>query len=40
LQASLSHTCIVAYHEAFADAGKLCVVTELVRGGDLGSLIA
>ena len=30
----------MSFHEAFLDhGGKLCVVTELVAGGDLGRLI-
>jgi NIMA (never in mitosis gene a)-related kinase len=40
LQASLSHPNIITYYEAFCDHDKLCVVTELVAGGDLGSHLA
>ena len=40
LLASLSHPNIISYYEAFCDHNKLCVVTELVNGGDLGSFIA
>lgn len=39
LLASLQHPNIITYYEAFADHDKLCVVTELVMGGDLGSFI-
>lgn len=39
LLASLAHPNIIGYYEAFCDHDKLCVVTELVQGGDLGSFI-
>jgi serine/threonine protein kinase len=39
LLASLSHPNLVSFYEAFCDGGKLCIVTELVRGGDLSTLI-
>lgn len=39
LLASLNHPNIIAYYEAFCDHDKLCVVTEIVQGGDLGTFI-
>ncbi|KAI7836760.1 hypothetical protein COHA_009398 [Chlorella ohadii] len=39
LLASLSHPTIISYFEAFCDRDKLCVVTEIVQGGDLGTFI-
>ena len=36
---TLQHPNIITYYEAFADHDKLCVVTELVMGGDLGTFI-
>ncbi|EFN56596.1 hypothetical protein CHLNCDRAFT_11527, partial [Chlorella variabilis] len=39
LLASLSHPNLTTFYEAFCDHGKLCLVLELVGGGDLGSLI-
>jgi NIMA (never in mitosis gene a)-related kinase len=39
LLASLNHPNIIAYYEAFCDHDKLCVVTEIVQGGDLGSFV-
>lgn len=39
LLASLRHPALVTYYEAFCDHDKLCVVTELVQGGDLGSFL-
>lgn len=39
LLASLDHPNIISYYEAFCDHDQLCVVTELVMGGDLGSFI-
>lgn len=39
LLASLQHPNIISYFEAFCDHDRLCVVTELVMGGDLGSYI-
>lgn len=37
--ASLNHPNIVRYYEAFVEAEWLCIITELVLGGDLGTLI-
>lgn len=37
LLASLYHPNLVQYHEAFVDHGKLCIVTELMPGGDLAT---
>ncbi|KAK2076954.1 hypothetical protein QBZ16_005182 [Prototheca wickerhamii] len=39
LLASLYHPNLVQYHEAFVDHGKLCIVTELMPGGDLATSI-
>ncbi|KFM24923.1 Serine/threonine-protein kinase Nek1 [Auxenochlorella protothecoides] len=33
------HPHLVQYHEAFVDHDKLCIVTELMPGGDLASII-
>ncbi|KAL4444132.1 hypothetical protein ABPG75_011869, partial [Micractinium tetrahymenae] len=40
LLASLDHPNIISYYEAFCDHDQLCVVTELVTGGDLGSFLS
>lgn len=37
LLASLQHPNLVQYNEAFVDHGKLCIVTELMPGGDLAT---
>jgi hypothetical protein len=39
LLASLHHPSLLRYYEAFWDHGCLCVVTELVHGGDLAALL-
>ncbi|KAL4419420.1 hypothetical protein ABPG77_006347 [Micractinium sp. CCAP 211/92] len=39
LLASLSHPNLTTFFEAFCDHGKLCVVQELVNGGDLSTLL-
>lgn len=38
--ASLSHPNIVRYYEAFVEEQWLCIITELVMGGDVATLIA
>lgn len=40
LLASLHHPNLITYYEAFCDHGQLCVVTELVGGGDLATYIS
>jgi len=37
---SLTHTNIIAYHEAFLVDGRLCIVMEYADGGDLAGSIA
>ncbi|KAL4855335.1 Serine/threonine-protein kinase Nek7 [Chlorella vulgaris] len=39
LLASLRHPNIISFYEAFCDHDKLCVVTELVGGGDLSAFL-
>ena len=39
LLASLHHPSLLHYYEAFYDHDCLCVVTELVMGGDLAALL-
>eukprot|EP00887_Chlorella_sp_A99_P001291 scaffold14.g1291.t1 len=39
LLSALKHPNIVRYHEAFVDHRRLCVVMQLVKGGDLTSIL-
>lgn len=39
LLASVSHPNIIAYHESFIEADKLCIVTEFCSNGDLFALL-
>jgi len=39
LLASLQHPNLTTFYEAFCDHGKLCIVQELLTGGDLATLI-
>jgi serine/threonine protein kinase len=39
LLASLEHPNLTTFYDGFCDHGKLCIIQELVAGGDLASLL-
>lgn len=39
LLASIQHPNVVAYHEAFLDGNRLCIIMEYAPDGDLAKII-
>eukprot|EP00285_Hemiselmis_virescens_P002742 CAMPEP_0173410786 /NCGR_PEP_ID=MMETSP1356-20130122/75412_1 /TAXON_ID=77927 ORGANISM="Hemiselmis virescens, Strain PCC157" /NCGR_SAMPLE_ID=MMETSP1356 /ASSEMBLY_ACC=CAM_ASM_000847 /LENGTH=288 /DNA_ID=CAMNT_0014372445 /DNA_START=240 /DNA_END=1103 /DNA_ORIENTATION=+ len=37
--ASVHHTAVIKYHDAFIESDKLYIVTELAKGGDIGAKV-